>query len=164
MNLHIRPFTLDDVDPIIDLSLLAFAPIFQSFEHVLGKSLFLRIYPDWKTSQQTGIEGLIRDMAKNTTLVAEVDGAVVGFLGYDLNLEEKTAEVQILAVHPAFQNQEIGTELNRVALEQIRERGITLAVVGTGGDPAHAPARRCYEKAGYTGLPLVRYYQEVSPQ
>ena len=36
-----------------------------------------------------------------------------------------------------------------------------LAVVGTGGDEGHAPARRSYEKAGYTGLPLVRYYQEL---
>lgn len=28
-----------------------------------------------------------------------------------------------------------------------------------GGDPGHAPARRCDEKAGYTALPLVRYVQ-----
>ena len=39
-----------------------------------------------------------------------------------------------------------------------------LAVVGTGGDPGHAPARRCYEKAGYTGLPLVRSYQALDPE
>jgi hypothetical protein len=36
-----------------------------------------------------------------------------------------------------------------------------LAVVGTGGDSGHAPARRTYEKAGYTGLPLVRYYKHL---
>ena len=38
---------------------------------------------------------------------------------------------------------------------------MTLAVVGTGGDPGHAPARRSYEKAGYTGLPLMRYYRPL---
>jgi hypothetical protein len=36
-----------------------------------------------------------------------------------------------------------------------------LAVVGTGGDEGHAPARRSYEKAGYTGLPLMRYYKAL---
>jgi len=41
----------------------------------------------------------------------------------------------------------------------MKESGMKLAVVGTGGDPGHAPARRSYEKAGYTGLPLVRYYK-----
>jgi hypothetical protein len=43
----------------------------------------------------------------------------------------------------------------------MREAGMKLAVVGTGGDPGHAPARRSYEKAGYTGLPLVRYYKDL---
>ena len=36
-----------------------------------------------------------------------------------------------------------------------------LAVVGTGGDLGHAPARRVYEKAGFVGLPLVRYYARL---
>jgi hypothetical protein len=35
---------------------------------------------------------------------------------------------------------------------------VRLAIVATGGDPGHAPARRTYEKAGFTPLPLVRYY------
>jgi len=42
-----------------------------------------------------------------------------------------------------------------------RAAGMTLAVVGMGGDDGHAPARRSYEKAGYTGLPLMRYYQAL---
>ena len=36
-----------------------------------------------------------------------------------------------------------------------------LAVAATGGDPGHAPARRSYEKSGYTALPLVRFYRAV---
>ena len=40
---------------------------------------------------------------------------------------------------------------------------VGLAVVGTGGDPGHAPARRVYEKVGFVGLPLVRYYARLDP-
>jgi hypothetical protein len=43
----------------------------------------------------------------------------------------------------------------------MKENGMKLAVVGTGGDPGHAPARRAYEKAGYTAMPAVRYYKEL---
>ena len=67
----------------------------------------------------------------------------------------------LLAVHPDHQNDGIGTALNEYALERMREAGMRIAVVGTGGDASHAPARRSYEKAGYIGLPLVRYYQRL---
>jgi ribosomal protein S18 acetylase RimI-like enzyme len=95
------------------------------------------------------------------TWVAELDGTVIGFIAYQLNVKDKTGEVQLLAVHPEFQNLGIGTELNHFALSKMKESGMKLAVVGTGGDPAHAPARKSYEKAGYTALPLVRYYRNL---
>jgi hypothetical protein len=44
---------------------------------------------------------------------------------------------------------------------EVKEGGMALAVVGMGGDEGHAPARRSYEKAGYTALPLVRYYKDL---
>ena len=49
----------------------------------------------------------------------------------------------------------------QLAVEEMRAAGMKVAVVGTGGDEGHAPARRSYEKAGYTPLPLVRYYQAL---
>jgi ribosomal protein S18 acetylase RimI-like enzyme len=90
-----------------------------------------------------------------------VDAAAVGFVAYKLNESSKEGEVIMLAVHPDHQNRGIGTELNRFALERLSEAGMILAAVGTGGDPGHAPARRSYEKAGYTPLPLVRYYKKL---
>jgi ribosomal protein S18 acetylase RimI-like enzyme len=76
-------------------------------------------------------------------------------------VEKKVGEVQLLAVHPAHQNRGLGTQLNTFALDRMAESGMKLAEVGTGGDPGHAPARRSYEKAGYTALPLVRYYKAL---
>jgi len=51
--------------------------------------------------------------------------------------------------------------LNTFVLRKLEDGGMKLAVVGTGGDEGHAPARRSYEKAGYTALPLVRYYKDL---
>lgn len=39
--------------------------------------------------------------------------------------------------------------------------GLPLVEIGTGGDPGHAPARHVYEKAGFTALPIVRYYKAL---
>jgi hypothetical protein len=38
---------------------------------------------------------------------------------------------------------------------------MTVAMVETGGDSGHAPARRDYEKAGYTLLPVARYFKAL---
>jgi len=43
----------------------------------------------------------------------------------------------------------------------MKESGVRLAVVATAGDPGHTLARRSYEKAGYTPLPLARYYNDL---
>ena len=161
MNLHIRPVRNTDVEDLVRLSLLAWAPVFSSFEQVLGHNIYTLIWPDWRTSQRDGIETVCKDDEKTFVWVAELDGMVVGFLAYELNIQDKTGEVQLLAVHPEYQNLGIGTELNTFALKKMKESGMKMARVETGGDPSHAPARRSYEKAGYTGLPLVRYYKDL---
>ena len=161
MSLCIRPVCENDVDALVQLSLLAWIPVFGSFKQIRGPVIYAIIYPDWRTSQREAVETVCRDGEKTVIYVAELDGTVVGFLAYELQIKDKTGEVQLLAVHPEFQNLGIGTELNAFALKKMKARGMKMAVVGTGGDPSHAPARRSYEKAGYTALPLVRYYRDL---
>ncbi len=162
MNLHIRPVCNSDVRDLVRLSLLAWAPVFSSFERVLGHNIYTLIWPDWRTSQREAIETVCSDGEKTIVWVAELDGIVVGFLAYELNLKDKTGEVQLLAVHPQYQNLGIGTELNTFALRTMKDSGMTMARVETGGDASHAPARKSYEKAGYTALPLVRYFKDLT--
>jgi ribosomal protein S18 acetylase RimI-like enzyme len=161
MDLHIRRIRDDDIEALVELSLLAWAPVFDSFESILGATIYRLIWPDWERSQRTGIETVCRDRERMTVLVAELEGAVAGFVAYELNTTDGIGEVQLLAVHPRYQNRGIGTELNRSALREMKKSGMTMAKVETGGDPSHAPARRSYEKAGYTGLPLVRYFKDL---
>jgi hypothetical protein len=44
----------------------------------------------------------------------------------------------------------------------MREQGMDIVALGTGGDPGHAPARAMYEASGYTALPSVRYLKLLS--
>jgi GNAT superfamily N-acetyltransferase len=161
MKLQIRPLNNGDMNDLVQLSLLAWEPVFTAWERILGPQLYpIAIFPDWRKSQKEVVEKVCGN-EKFTTWVAEVEGKVVGFVSYELNDTTKVGEVQLLAVHPDYQNQGIGTELNTFALQKLKEGGMKLAVVGTGGDEGHTPARRSYEKAGYTALPLVRFYKAL---
>lgn len=161
MNFKIRPFDQNDMVDIVTLSLLAWEPVFTAWQRILGPEIYsIAIYPDWRVGQKEVVEKTIQKEGL-LTWVAEVDGKAVGFVVYGLNHETKIGEVQLLAVHPAYQNHGIGTELNTFALDKFKENGMKLAIVGTGGDEGHAPARRTYEKVGYTGLPAVHYYKAL---
>jgi ribosomal protein S18 acetylase RimI-like enzyme len=161
VNLIIRPFIDQDLDEIVALSLLAWEPVFESFKQILGPKIYTHLYPDWRKSQKSGVESICKNQERIHVLVAETDGKVVGFLAYELSVPENKAEVQLLAVHPEHQNLGIGTDLNITALQEMKAAGMTIAIVETGGDDSHAPARRSYEKAEYTPLPISRYFKNL---
>ena len=55
-----------------------------------------------------------------------------------------------------------GSEMYAFALARLTSRGAEVAYVGTGGDAAHAPARRAYEALGFDRIiPSVHYYREL---
>ncbi len=161
MNLHIRPMQEDDIESLIPFTLSAFEPIFSSFAHILGSQIYSTIYPDWKTRQADEVKAAWHN-EKHIAWVAELNGVLVGLITYELHDNDKTGEVHFLVVHPEYQNDGIGTELNNFVLQKMREAGMQMAVVGTGGDESHAPARKSYAKSGYTALPLVRFYKKLT--
>jgi ribosomal protein S18 acetylase RimI-like enzyme len=161
LNLIIRAPRDEDIPALRHIALSAWAPVFRSFAQILGSEIYPLIWPDWRKSQPDDVEALCRDRERSHALVAEVAGAVVGFIGWKEQPQERRGEVQYLAVDPDHQNRGVGTRLNQAALREMKGSGIELAELCAGGDPSHAPARRAYEKAGYTALPLVRYYQKL---
>ncbi len=70
-------------------------------------------------------------------------------------------EISMLAVDPDYQGGGIGVALTEFALDRLKDAGMTVAMVETGGDPGHAAARRTYEKAGYNLLPIARYFKNL---
>ncbi|HEV2460950.1 MAG TPA: GNAT family N-acetyltransferase [Ktedonobacterales bacterium] len=159
MELSIRLVQENDLEALEELSVLAWEPVFTSVRTVLGPEIDAVLHPDWRQRQREEVRRYCAQTPGAITLVAEVDGAVAGFIAYELHQETLRGVVDLLAVHPDYQNRGLGTELNRLVLERMRQAGMRIAIVGTGGDPGHAPARRTYEKAGYTLFPIAQYYQ-----
>ena len=85
----------------------------------------------------------------------------MAFLAVTLHEDDALGQIWMLAVDPDAQGRGLGTSLTNFATEWMREAGMRLAMIGTGGDPGHAPARRTYEKAGYTAMPTVQYLKAL---
>ncbi len=154
MSTTIRRSTADDSDRIVELSLAAWRPVFESFQAVLGDDLYRRVHPDWLTDQAASVRHALE---QHDTWVSVTDGVVSGFVNVTFDDEHRSGEIYMIAVDPDFHRQGIASALTDHALDEMRGRGVDLAIVATGGDPGHAPARATYEKAGFTGVPQVWY-------
>jgi ribosomal protein S18 acetylase RimI-like enzyme len=158
---RIRPFDDRDAEAVVDLSLRAWAPVFVSLEQALGSEIFRRQHPNWREDQRREVENVCA-AKKGRVWVAEVGESVVGFVALELHHPERSmGEISMLAVDPDFQGAGIGTALTEFALDRLKDAGMTVATVETGGDPGHAAARRTYEKAGYVHLPIARYFKNL---
>jgi ribosomal protein S18 acetylase RimI-like enzyme len=152
----LRPLAGDDVDAVIELSLRAWVPVFAAFEREWGDALYRRFFPDWRSQQATSVRDAC---AANPTWVSIDDGTVSGFVNVIFDEDEMAGEIFMIATDPHFQRRGIATRLTGFALDEMRRRGMTVATVATGADDGHAPARRAYERAGFSPIPQVLYAQ-----
>lgn len=161
MRPRIRLFEDRDLEEVVDLSLRAWAPVFASLERALGSDIFRRLHPDWREDQRRAV-GEVCAAKKWRVWVAEVGDSVVGFVAVGIfDPRRSMGEISMLAVDPDYQGGGIGTALTAFALDRLKDAGMTVAIVETGGDPGHAAARRTYENAGYTLLPIARYFKNL---
>ena len=70
-------------------------------------------------------------------------------------------EIYMVAVDPDHQRRGIAMALIEFALDRMKDAGMTVAMVETGGDPGHAPARAAYEKMGFGLFPVARYFKKL---
>jgi ribosomal protein S18 acetylase RimI-like enzyme len=155
----IREFQQDDLNTILDIAVAAWQPVFESTRNIVGDDLFELTYPDPDARKRSRITEVCSDDDPTLVWIAEQDGEIAGFITVMLNQQTLVAEIGNNAVSPNHQGSGIGTQMYEFVLGQMKQAGMKSAVVTTGGDDAHAPARRAYEKAGFSGpVPSVEYH------
>jgi GNAT superfamily N-acetyltransferase len=162
MTPTIRPYVAADRDAVVALSLRAWAPVFPSIKDAMGADIYDLHYPaGWEASQRADV-GHVLDSDAIQVWVAVADAAptIAGFVAAQLHDAERgMGEIYMLAVDPSHQRQGIATDLIDVAMRWLTDNGMTTAMIETGGDPGHAPARATYEAAGFSLLPVSRYFK-----
>ena len=164
MTAAIRAYRIDDRVVVVDLALRAWTPVFASMRNVTGDEIDRLLHgDDWRVYQRRSVEDALDNEAMHLWVAHEPhdEHAVVGFLAVTLHEDDAMGQVWMLAVDPDAQGRGLGTTLTNFATEWMREAGMRLAMIGTGGDPGHAPARRTYEKAGYTAVPTAQFLKAL---
>jgi GNAT superfamily N-acetyltransferase len=160
VNLEIRDYRPADEEPVVALSLRAWAPVFASLEAALGREVFTRLHQDWRQDQEQAVREALANPAMRIW-VATDGPEPAGFAAARLHQEQLLGEIYMLAVDPGHQRRGAGRALTETATSWLRESGMRVAMVETGGDPGHAPTRRVYERAGYASLPIARYFRPL---
>lgn len=142
------------------LSLRAWAPVFASLQGVMDPRVFDHFYPDWRVVQRQTVEDACSDGTMRTWVAIE-DGRAVGFVSTRIHADDKMGEIYLVAVDPDFQQRGVATALTEWSLSFFRDSGMEVAMVETGGDPGHEPARRAYEASGFQVLPVARYFKKL---
>lgn len=162
LHLAIRPAAPADLPRLHEIREAAFAPVFASFRALLGPELYALVQQRQDEGQGPYLTSLLAPDSGWEVHVAESGGVGVGFVSLRLDDDTRVGEIGLNAVHPEHAGRGIGTAMYEFALARMREAGMRAATVGTGGDPSHAPARRAYQKAGFTAhLPCVWMSREL---
>ncbi len=162
MSFEIRPFAPEHEAGILALSLRAWTPVFEKMEPEVPDYVFRSFYPDgWRARQTADIRSFLGEEGDNVWVAVDGD-MVVGWVGVRLHPQDRMGELYILAVDPARQRAGVGSVLIDHARAVIREAGMDIIMVETGGDSGHAPSRAAYEHAGFQRWPVARYFSKLA--
>ncbi|NJR63868.1 MAG: GNAT family N-acetyltransferase [Cyanobacteria bacterium CRU_2_1] len=159
--MQIQPYDAEQLDAIIRLSLQAWEPVFDSIRQAISADVYQAFYPEhWRVSQQKAVTDACA--AEDTHVWVAIEaGSTVGFVVVKLHSEDSMGEIHMVAVDPDYQGRGIGSALTKFALDWMKNAGMSIAMVETGGDPGHASARHTYEKAGFELFPVARYFKKL---
>ncbi len=157
----IRPYKPQDLPRIMDIANRAWRGIYAMFKGRYGSELFALIVPDERTEKG----GQVRrhcEAHPDQVYVCERGGRIAGFVTFRLDHEKKIGEIGNNARDPDPAAKGVGQEMYTAAFERFRAEGMLYAKVSTGLDEAHAPARRAYERAGFSiSHEDVTYYMKL---
>jgi GNAT superfamily N-acetyltransferase len=136
--------------------------VFASFRSIVGSEIAALGLSSAEQGQADLLDAIAKPDSGHGVAVAEASNTIAGFVSWKPNIAPGIGEITLNAVHPDHGGKGIGTALYEHALAALKAAGMQLVTVGTGGDPSHAPARRAYEKAGFsTHLPSIYMYRKL---
>lgn len=162
MSFLIRAYAPSDLATLHAIRAAAFAPVFASFRSIVGPEIAALGLATAEQEQADLLDAIVKPDSGHAIAVAESNSVTAGFVSWKPNIAPRIGEITLNAVHPDHGGRGIGTALYEHALAALKSAGMQLATVGTGGDPSHAPARRTYEKVGFSvHIPSIYMYRKL---
>jgi len=151
-----------DIERVVEIAINAWQPIFEGYKNELGDIIYNCEYPDWKKEKARQIYESFKPQSGARVLLAEINGVIAGFITYYVDKSNSSGIICNNAVDPKFQGKGIAGNMYKYVIEEMKKHKLKYVKVTTGGDAAHLPARKAYEKAGFKkNIPEVNYYMEI---
>ncbi|MDX1659119.1 MAG: GNAT family N-acetyltransferase [Nitriliruptorales bacterium] len=146
---------------LVELARRSWKGVEVAVDEALGSPLDRLATPSWAAHH----EAVVREACESPetyVVVAEDKGEIVGFVGYRIHPASsgmsEYGEVEVIAVAPEVRGRGVGRELLDRAVSDLREAGVPVIMLETGGDEGHTPARSLYESAGFRRLATAQYW------
>ena len=158
--MNMRPYRDEDLHKVMEIANIAWRPIRKMSRAALGDSSANILNPDGDdVSKGLQVKDQIESGAWDIA-VCEHEGELVGFITYTIN--GIWGEICNNGALTATGLKGIGQTMYKYVMAEFRKAGVKVVKVTTGLDDAHAPARRAYERAGFSKhLDSTTYYMEL---
>ena len=163
----VRYATPADEDRIVEIGRQQWTIINENYKACIGDDLFAAYFGT--------VENRVADKAAAITenardlehcVVTEVDGVVAGFAHFRTseNGGKLCGTLGHNAVDNNYKGRGIAGRQYAFIYDAMKKAGCVAVNVHTGLDEKHAPARRAYEKSGFSlNLPDINYYRTLKP-
>ena len=158
--MNMREYRNEDLAKVMEIADTAWEPICRMSRNTLGDAIANVLKPEGDAKFK-GLQVKAQiESGQYKISICENDGVPVGFITY--SIQGVVGEIFNNAALKSSGLKGIGQTMYRFVLDQFREAGVKVVRVTTGLDPAHAPARRAYERAGFKKhLDSATYYMEL---
>ena len=158
--MNMREYREEDLLKVMEIANIAWQPIRKMSREALGDSIADILNPAGDdVSKGLQVKEQI-DGGAYGIAVCEHEGELVGVITYAIN--GIWGEICNNGALTSTGLKGIGQTMYKYVMEEFRKAGVKVVKVTTGLDDAHAPARRAYERAGFSRhLDSTTYYMEL---
>lgn len=153
----IRPYQEGDLEPMVQIAYKAWKKIFEGYRKQLGEELYSIMFDTKYQDKRYQLTEWVKKYP-DQCIICERNGKIVGFATFAFGRETLIGLLLNNAADPDSGEKGVGQEMYAAVFERMRAEGMKIITVNTGLDEGHAPARRAYERAGFTApLESVTY-------
>ncbi len=163
-GLVLRQAAPEDFPKIDEITVICYTAIHESWVEMQSESIY-------EVLQTPGVTWQERKIKQNHDLYAEhpewvwvleQDAEIIGFVTFKIDFEHHFGLIENNGILPQYAGNGLGRFMYRYVLDYFRKQGLKVAIVETGLDDPHIPARRAYEAVGFDrSAPITLYWQDL---
>jgi len=158
--------TEDHTEAVRNIVIEGWKPIRKAQKALIGEKAYNAMFTNWEENKAKSVTVCaFGGKPGHCCFSAISDGRVAGVItAHFSNDTVPFMEIGNNSVSAEFAGRGIGSSMYRFILGEAKKRGCKYASVGTGLDDGHAPARRAYEKAGFsrdTAIETINYFMPI---